>query len=592
MKISVIKNFFAELKKEPPVAEELNVLKRQATYVFVWLVIAEVFLFAQIYPVKWFFDGFRHAMSYRMLLVICGAIFVLYGIGSLVRCEMDNRRNQFYFRFWKLLWGYGHRKELRLDTAWHVAHSTGEKESVLAKNILKAENLIDNMLFDTVPTCVRIVLTCIGMWWIGWQFGLFAMGTVMLYAATLFRNETNIAPLRKSFRAQMKRIERDGTELTQNWRTLKQFGIEEEQANEHEEKLMQLCVDERWRHRAFTAYLVRQEHVVTVTRALMYYIVACAFFPTMNAGLAVLVTMWMERMFTRMSNLTDFQRHMNEGGEAVAELVEQFSIIPDIRQANEPRWDGSARGTIEFRNVSLSYPDGKQDALKDINLLVQPNTTVALVGYSGGGKTTFASLLAREYDPTEGSIMIGGVDLHDIDYARYRKQGISIVSQDVQLFDTTVRENIRMVRPDALQGYEEICAQRAYADEFIRELRDGYDTDIGEDGIRLSGGQRQRLAIARALYRDPDILIFDEATSSLDAVSQEYVQKATERLIAERACTIFIIAHRFSTIMSADLVVVLNDGKLEAVGTHEELARGNGIYRRLRDLEMRGVFCE
>lgn len=185
--------------------------------------------------------------------------------------------------------------------------------------------------------------------------------------------------------------------------------------------------------------------------------------------------------------------------------------------------------------------------------------------------------------------MVDGIDLRDLDYYRYRQEMVGVVSQQVQLFDGTILDNIRITKPEATETEVVEAAKLANAHGFVEDTDNGYYTKIGEDGIRLSGGQRQRLAIARALLRQPSILIMDEATSSLDAISQKYVQDTIDRLINDRLCTIFVIAHRFSTIMSADYVAVLEDGQITETGTHEQLARRNGIYTRLREMESRGL---
>jgi len=586
----MIREFFRKLGQEKEVADDIVALKRITLMTFLWLVVAEVIMVFQIYPTKQFLDELQRGAQMSNLVWILGSIFVLYTIGSIVRGEMDTRRHDFFWRMWSMLWGHGHRKELRLDTAWHIAHSTGEKESILDKNITKVEHLIDNFIFDTLPTAVRVLFTSIGVSFLGWHFGVLAFSSVILFVLTMMYNEKQLAPLRKASRKQMKRLERDGSELTQNWRTLKQFGIEEIQNDTHAKLLTQFYTDEMVRHRKYINCFVRQEHVVSISRVIMYLVVFGTFIPARGIGEVVLSIMWMERVFSNMYRLSDFQRRLNEGVEACRELIELFGIVPEVGQPERVATCEESTGRIEFRNVSFSYPEGKQDALRDINLVIGSKMTVAFVGSSGSGKTTLTSLLLREFDPQEGQILIDGVDLRERDYTKYRRETIGIVTQNVELFDATIRENLRMVRPDAPEGYEEISARRAFAEEFISLLPNGYETMIGEDGVRLSGGQRQRLAIARALYRDPDILILDEATSSLDAISQEHIQKAIDQAMVDRACTTLIIAHRFSTIMNADLVVVLNDGKIEEVGTHQELARMNGIYKRLRDLETRGVF--
>lgn len=588
--IRMIHEFLRKLSQEKEVAGDIIALKRITLMTFLWLIIAEAIMVFQIYPTKQFLDELQRGVQINTLVWFLGSIFALYTIGSIVRGEMDTRRHDFYWRMWSMLWGHGHRKELRLDTAWHIAHSTGEKESILDKNITKVEHLVDNFIFDTLPTVLRVLFTSIGVSFLGWHFGVLSFSSVFLFVAMMMYNERQAAPLRKASRKQMKRIERDGSELTQNWRTLKQFGIEEIQNDEHAKLLTRFYTDEMVRHRKYINCFVRQEHVVSISRVIMYFVVFWTFVPARGIGEVVLSIMWMERVFSNMYRLSDFQRRLNEGVEACRELIELFAIVPEVGQPEHVVVSKESRGHIEIKNVSFSYPEGKQDALCNINLVIEPKMTVAFVGSSGSGKTTLASLLLREFDPQEGQILVDGVDLRDWDYTKYRRETIGIVTQNVELFDLTIRENIRMVRPDAPEKYEEVSARRAFAEEFISLLPNGYDTMTGEDGVHLSGGQRQRLAIARALYRDPDILILDEATSSLDAISQEHIQKAIDQAMVDRACTTLIIAHRFSTIMNADLVVVLNDGKIEEIGTHQELAKINGIYKRLLDLETRGVF--
>ncbi|HBJ33164.1 MAG TPA: ABC transporter ATP-binding protein, partial [Planctomycetaceae bacterium] len=206
----------------------------------------------------------------------------------------------------------------------------------------------------------------------------------------------------------------------------------------------------------------------------------------------------------------------------------------------------------------------------------QPGETVALVGRSGSGKTTLTNLIARFYDPTSGSIQVDGHDLRDVDPQSYRRM-LGIVEQDVFLFDGSIRENILYARRRASDEEMIAAAQAAAADEFISALPDGYETRIGERGFKLSGGQRQRIAIARAILADPKILILDEATSNLDSESERLIQQSLSELLRGR--TAFVIAHRLSTIRGADKIVVIDDGRIVQVGTHDALLEKSGRYR-------------
>jgi ATP-binding cassette, subfamily B, bacterial MsbA len=238
--------------------------------------------------------------------------------------------------------------------------------------------------------------------------------------------------------------------------------------------------------------------------------------------------------------------------------------------------------SIRLENVSFAYPGSERQVLGGIDIEILKGQTVALVGYSGAGKSTIADLLPRFYDPTEGRIVVDGKDLRDYNLSSLH-QAMGVVSQDTFLFNQTVRYNIAYGLPEATDAEILIAAKRANAHEFIDQLPDGLDTEIGDRGVMLSGGQRQRLAIARALLRNPDILILDEATSALDTVSERLVQEAIEELCRDR--TTLVIAHRLSTIRKAHQIVVLEKGKVMEVGNHEELLSKQGLYYRLHEMQ-------
>jgi subfamily B ATP-binding cassette protein MsbA len=224
--------------------------------------------------------------------------------------------------------------------------------------------------------------------------------------------------------------------------------------------------------------------------------------------------------------------------------------------------------------------------LSDISLEILPGEVLALVGPSGAGKTTLVNLIARFYDPTQGAVLVDGHDLRSVQLQSLRKQ-IGIVPQETLLFGGSVRENILYGRLEAEEAEMITAAQAANAHEFILQLPEGYDTPVGERGVKLSGGQRQRIAIARAILKDPRILLLDEATSSLDSESEGLVQQALERLMKNR--TSIVIAHRLSTIQNADRIAVMEDGRLVELGAHAELMELDGLYARLYRLQFRGL---
>ncbi len=237
---------------------------------------------------------------------------------------------------------------------------------------------------------------------------------------------------------------------------------------------------------------------------------------------------------------------------------------------------------IEFKDVSFAYHADGDPALRDLNVVIPAGTTVALVGRSGSGKTTFINLLLRSYDPQKGQILIDGTDIRNVTQESLRRQ-IAVVPQEVDLFSRTIAKNIAYGKPVVTKEAIEAAAKTALAHDFIVKLEKGYDTVVGERGIKLSGGERQRVGIARAVLRDPKILILDEATSHLDTESERLISKATDTLIKDR--TSIIIAHRLSTVLHADMILVFNEGTIEAAGTHAELLKKSPTYARLHSLQ-------
>ena len=290
-------------------------------------------------------------------------------------------------------------------------------------------------------------------------------------------------------------------------------------------------------------------------------------------------------MFQPIKRLGGLNNFIQRGMAGVKRVFELMDTRPDLLEAPDAVPLPAVRGAVAFRGVSFAY-DGAQSVLRDVSFEVRPGELVAIVGSSGAGKSTLVNLLPRFYDPIAGRVEIDGTDVRRVTFRSLREQ-IGIVTQEIILFDDTVYNNVAYgqwgVAPDRVRE----AARIAHAAEFIERLPQGYETGIGERGVRLSGGEKQRIAIARAVLRDPPILILDEATSALDAESERLVQDALDRLMKGR--TTFVIAHRLSTIIRADKILVLEQGEIVETGTHQQLLEARGVYHRLYQKQFQGL---
>ncbi|BAZ06081.1 ABC transporter ATP-binding protein [Calothrix sp. NIES-3974] len=369
-------------------------------------------------------------------------------------------------------------------------------------------------------------------------------------------------------------------------------GIRIIKGNTHEEitkkkinSLVQRKEDAEYKSQLFAEIIAPSGEFVGIVALILIVFIARFIFADRIASLSAILLSYLlvlMRLLPFLSQLNNLRSTFANNAAAV-DFVVDF-----LRRDNKPFMGNGniqlpeLRDKIEFKDLIFSYPGQEKQVLKGVNLTLPKGTTLALVGSSGAGKSTLADLLPRFYEPDSGCIMIDGIDLRDYDIKSVREK-MGIVSQDTFLFNDTVLNNIAYGRPGATEDDVIQAAQRANAYEFIVKLPQGFATIVGDRGVMLSGGQRQRISIARALLRDPEILILDEATSALDTVSERLVQQAIDELSCDR--TTLVIAHRLSTIKNADQIAVMDQGRVVELGTHDELLEKGSYYSRLYSMQ-------
>jgi len=482
---------------------------------------------------------------------------------------------------------YALRRELfahlqRLSLSFHNQARSGD----LLTRIGADTNTLKDVFADSILKFSAQLLTVIGMFAImfamNWKIGLIALGTLPFLGYSLLHL------YRKTKASAKKQKRQEGQVASRMSEVLSAIPLVQAFAREkHEEERFDAVTGETLRESIRIARLeaaaTRSSEIITAlgTAAAVLFGALQVVNGRMLPGELVLVVAYLTNMYKPLKSLAKLSTDFSKAMASADRLSEVLDIEPEIQDRPDAIEAAAFRGEIVFRNVSFDYGDGR-DVLRNVSFVVSPGQRLALVGASGAGKSTIVSLILRLYEPQEGVILVDGVDIRHYRRESLRRQ-IGLVLQQSILFGATIRENIAYGRPDADLEQIIAAAKAANADEFIRELEDGYDAVIGERGATLSGGQRQRIAIARALIRNAPILILDEPMTGLDAESEANVREALDRLMAGKTC--LMITHDLPAIADADVVLVLEEGRILGRGTHTELLAGNARYRQLYTLD-------
>ncbi len=533
---------------------------------------------------EWFLAGGSEPDRLSLLVLIAASVTVVTLIATMIglksRWMATKAVNQTQVSVRREV--FDHAMRLPLHRVYEL--KSGGVASLIREDAGGVADLIFSMLYNPWRAIIQFLGSLVILMLVDWKLML---GGLVLLPVVWVTHRTwinRIRPLYRDVRKQRQRIDSGATETFGGIRVVRTFSRSRNESSRYVREGSFLV-----RQQLFTWWWTRIIEMIwevvipLASTGLLVYGGYQILEGELTLGdlmmFLVYLTMLLGPLATLAGSAVGFQNNL-AGLDRVLDVLEINEELPTGDDAIT--LSPTVRGAMSFRDVSFAYPESETMVLQDIDLEVAAGETVALVGRSGAGKTTLTNLIARFYDPTSGSILIDGTDLRDIRLSSYRSL-LGIVEQDVFLFDGTIAENIAYARRRVTDDELVAAAKAAAADEFITRMPDGYDTMIGERGVKLSGGQRQRLAIARAILADPQILILDEATSNLDSESERLIQHSLTELLQGR--TAFVIAHRLSTIRGADKIVVLDDGRVMETGTHEELLARGGRYQDMVHLQ-------
>lgn len=479
-----------------------------------------------------------------------------------------------------------HQRLQSLSLSFFESRQTGEIMSRVTNDSEVVEEFVTHAADTVVADVLRLLVTIGILFWLSPKLALVAMIPAPIFALATYTFGRVVKKMWRAVRDQLAQINARLEDGLSGIRVIKSFTREDYECERFDREATEYYNARVRIIRIWTVYAPSIDYMVQATTAVVSaYGAWLVVTGDISLGTMVAFTQYMMGFFQPIGNISRVNDTIQRSLAAADRIFEVLDAEQEVKDAPNAKEMPKIRGEVVFNNVCFKYSSGER-VLSNINIYAKPGDTVALVGPSGAGKTSIVNLIPRFYDPESGAVLVDGIDIRTVTQQSLRRQ-IAIVLQDTFLFNGTVKENIRYGRLEANDAEVEEAALAANAHEFILGLPEGYDTHIGERGIKLSGGQKQRVAIARAILADPKILILDEATSSVDSESEYAIHKAMERLMQNR--TTFVIAHRLSTIKHADSIIALQEGRIVETGDHKTLLAADGAYSQMYEMYERNM---